>query len=160
MESYFFSSHVSIHHVNRCLCCTSGLAPFVRISSETAVFERLSIGIFCPPSVNHVIFDRLIDHLLLYKKANTRQLLPEEYNNRGQPRFTTQSINLNKKRTTSSFHRLGDERHRHDERTGFVLFVSRDNLLPRYLLYVICFHTISSLESDSIRKQSFTNVSI
>jgi hypothetical protein len=51
------------------------------------------------PSVNRIIFDRRINHLL--KKANTRQLLPEDYNTRGKPRFTTQSSNKASYRSVS-----------------------------------------------------------
>jgi hypothetical protein len=57
---------------------------------------------FCLPrqSVNGIIFDRRIAHLL--KKDNIRQIQPEDYNNRGQSRLTTQSSILHKKRMTCS----------------------------------------------------------
>jgi hypothetical protein len=45
------------------------------------------------------------------------------------------------------------------ERTGFVFVCVLGDLLPRYQLYVICFHTTFSLELDSISNQSFTTAS-
>jgi hypothetical protein len=42
-----------------------------------------------------------------------------------------------------------------EDGTGLVLFMSWDTLPPRYqLLCFVCFHTIFSLERDSIRKQT------
>ena len=60
-----------------------------------------------------------------WQKANTRPLLPEHHST------TTRA---------QHFRRLR-------ERTGFVLFVTRDLLPPHCQFYVVCYHTIVSFRS-------------